>query len=513
MRAPGCGGVLLSVLFANLLSIPGVCRAEVVITDFRLTLTGDYSEGVGRIKAAARWQASQAAGVIYYGLVTEGRTIAISSRGRLSATGYAAYWNCSYEQFQVLKEDYFSQPHTFSLDAVGDYGVGTRCFSYVYEPADILRIENRVAGFSDMQRGLLEINHHPDANEGPDVYDVAHSTMHLPVVAAVTSIHADPDSGAIRELALDARPKKSPSEIDVELRLESDSGAAIHFAKETGNELFLSLPRQYRGYDFRPGPLTLQQYDPLDPAVQYPLYDVRKVVVGCEGLMWMPPLKGDYPSGVPYAHFTLSFTRKASGDLGNDGRFNLRDFAVLAKDWRSRSRPTIADVGGAHGFGVPDGNVDGRDLAMFCGKWAGDSDGFESGGFDRLGWFGEGDTYWRVTSDERHSGAFCAQAGRIADSERSRLTIMIECRTGEVRFWRKVSSEARGDFLRFRAGSVVLGEWSGELDWEQVSFPVQAGKRTFSWEYSKNDGGWMGQDTAWIDLVSFPTGELQSGRM
>lgn len=90
---------------------------------------------------------------------------------------------------------------------------------------------------------------------------------------------------------------------------------------------------------------------------------------------------------------------------------------------------------------------------------------------------------------------------------------MIECRTGEVRFWRKVSSEARGDFLRFRVGSVVLGEWSGELDWEQVSFPVQAGKRTFSWEYSKNDGGWMGQDTAWIDLVSFPTGELQSGRM
>lgn len=513
MRGLRRGTVLLGALFAGLLSCAGVCPAQdVVITDFRLSLTAQHSGDIGTIKAAARWKVSQG-WAIYYALVYEGRIIAASSKGRMSATGYAEYWGCSYEEFQVLKEDFFCKPHTFKLEAVGNYGIGTTCYSYTYEPADILRIENRVAGFSDMQKGVLEIDHHPDANEGPDAYDAAHYTSHLPIVSAVTSLQPDPNTGQIRRLDLDARPKESLSDFDIELSLESDTKAPVRFNKETANELCLSLPRQSNGYDFRPHALTLQQYDPADPSVQYPLYDVRRVIASCDGLMWLPPLKGSYESGVPYAHFTLSFTRRASGDLRKDGLLNLRDFAVLARDWGCTATPTIADMGGSHGLGVPDGNVNGLDLMLLARRWVGDSDSFESGGFASLGWYGEGDVYWNVSPTQSRSGAFCAQAGRIADNQRSRLAITIECKAGRIRFWRKVSSQPKGDCLRFRSGNTVLGEWSGELDWEQVSFPVQAGRRTFSWEYSKDSGGWMGSDTAWIDLVSFPTGDLESAGM
>ncbi len=505
-----CRAVLFGLLLAGLLSIPGVCRAQnSVVADFRVTLTAEYVNDSGRIKATARWRVEEGWPLLFE-LGYDGRTIALGKKGKTSATGYAEFWSCLYEEFSALKEAYFAQPHTFTLKAVGNMGDATTCATYVYKPADILRIENRVAGYSDLQWGSIEIDHHPDANEGADIYDAAFDATCTPAMGAIASVQTDLDSGAIRRLALDARPKESLSDIDIELSLASDVGAAISFTKETGNELFLSLPRQNTGYDFRPNPLTLQQYDPLNPGVQYPLYDVRKVVAECDGLMWLPPLKGSYGSGVPYAHFRLSFTRKASGDLDNDGRLDLRDFAVLARNWRAENRPTIADLGGSHGLGVPDGSVDERDLMLFSRRWAGDSDGFESGGFNNLGWYGEGDAYWKITSVESQSGVYCAQAGKIQEGQRSRLAITIECQAGEVRFWRKVSSQLNCNFLRFRSGNSVLGEWSGELDWEQVSIPVPAGKRTLSWEYVKTFPGWMGSDTAWIDLVSFPTGELEA---
>jgi hypothetical protein len=318
----------------------------------------------------------------------------------------------------------------------------------------------------------------------------------------------DSANGVVRRLAVDARAKESVSEFDIELSLESDNGAPVRFDRETTNELWLSLPRQ--GYNFSPGALTLQQYDPVDPGVNYPLYAVRKIVADYGGVIPLPPLKGSYGSGVPYAHLRLSFTRKPSGDLDDDGRLDLRDFSVLARDWRAANRPTIADLGGSHGLGVPDGSVDELDLMLFSRRWAGDSDGFESGGFDNLGWYGEGDAYWKITSVESQNGLYCAQAGKIQEGQRSRLAITIECKAGEVRFWRKVSSQPNYNFLRFRSGNAVLGEWSGELDWELVSIPIQAGKRTLSWEYVKTFPGWMGSDTAWIDLVTLPTGELDA---
>ena len=84
------------------------------------------------------------------------------------------------------------------------------------------------------------------------------------------------------------------------------------------------------------------------------------------------------------------------------------------------------------------------------------------------------------------------------------MIITLECTDGSISFWRRVSSETGFDVLRFSIDNKPVAQWSGELPWEEVSFPVKAGQRTFMWEYVKDDSGASGQDTAWIDNIRFP---------
>lgn len=505
------GAVLFGALLASLLSIPDVCTAQnVIVTDFHVTLTAGHVDNTGWIKAAARWTIEEGSALGYY-LDYEGRTIATDFHRKRSATGYAEYWHCSYDEFKTLRDDFFSEPHTFTLEAVGNMGDTTACASYTYEPADILQIENCVAVFTDIQRCGVEISHFQDGEEGLDSCDVVSgSGTHLPGFARVVSVLVDPNTGDEYRLASDSRPEDSVSSVDLQLILETPDGTPISFASATGNELLLSLPRQSRGHDFRPNPLTLQQYDPLDPSIQYPVYDVRKVVANHGGVIHLLPLKGAVKSGVPYAYFRLSFTDASGADLNGDGILNLRDFAVLGQAWRSESAATIADMAGSEGSGMPDGEVDARDLMAFSRKWSGEFESFESGRSANLGWLDAGDDYWTIDSSQGCWGDCCARAGDIEDQQRSQLMVAVNCCEGDVSFWYRVSSEKNRDCLRFRSGNTVLGEWSGELDWQKASFSVEAGKRTFSWEYVKDSSGSVGDDTAWIDLVSFPTGDFES---
>ncbi|MHC4540883.1 MAG: DUF4397 domain-containing protein, partial [Planctomycetota bacterium] len=75
---------------------------------------------------------------------------------------------------------------------------------------------------------------------------------------------------------------------------------------------------------------------------------------------------------------------------------------------------------------------------------------------------------------------------------------------GEISFYRKVSSEASFDYLRFYIDGEEQDRWSGEEDWTEVSFPVTEGRRTFRWEYSKDGSASDADDTAWIDDIVFP---------
>ena len=61
--------------------------------------------------------------------------------------------------------------------------------------------------------------------------------------------------------------------------------------------------------------------------------------------------------------------------------------------------------------------------------------------------------------------------------------------------------------MRFYIDGWMKNEWSGELDWEQVSYPVTAGTHTLMWIYSKSGSGVGGDDAIWIDDIEFPIGE------
>jgi len=129
---------------------------------------------------------------------------------------------------------------------------------------------------------------------------------------------------------------------------------------------------------------------------------------------------------------------------------------------------------------------------------------FETGDFSSVSWEFSGYANWFVTSEERNSGTYSARAGSIEDDERSTLKVELDCTSGEISFYCKVSSESGFDCLYFYIDGVKQGKWSGEQDWVQVSFQVTTGTRTFEWTYTKDGSESGGDDTAWIDDIIFP---------
>ncbi len=129
---------------------------------------------------------------------------------------------------------------------------------------------------------------------------------------------------------------------------------------------------------------------------------------------------------------------------------------------------------------------------------------FESGDLGGFAWTSQGNEPWIVVAGAGRQGTYGVKAGAIKDSQTSTLEITITCDTGWIRFWRKLSSEKLWDKLQFFIDGTKKGEWSGELDWEQVSFPVDAGARRFTWTYRKDDSSAEGADTAWLDDIEFP---------
>ncbi|MHC4808221.1 MAG: carbohydrate binding domain-containing protein, partial [Planctomycetota bacterium] len=74
---------------------------------------------------------------------------------------------------------------------------------------------------------------------------------------------------------------------------------------------------------------------------------------------------------------------------------------------------------------------------------------FEKGNFSSFDWEFSGDANWLITSDQSNSGTYCARAGSIQDGESSTLRLELDCVSGNISFYCKVSSESAFDFLRF----------------------------------------------------------------
>ena len=138
------------------------------------------------------------------------------------------------------------------------------------------------------------------------------------------------------------------------------------------------------------------------------------------------------------------------------------------------------------------------------------SEGFETGDFSAFDWHqGSIVTAWEIVSENPYEGQYCAKSSAIDHSETSVLSINLEIAVdGEVSFYYKVSSENNWDWFEFKVDGAKKGEWSGEVGWTPVSFPLTPGSHTLEWSYNKDGSVSSGSDCAWIDNVVFPAAQV-----
>lgn len=140
-------------------------------------------------------------------------------------------------------------------------------------------------------------------------------------------------------------------------------------------------------------------------------------------------------------------------------------------------------------------------------EWIGDD--FETGNFNRFPWEMSGNTSWVIDTATVQEGANSARSGDINDSQTSTMSLTLDILAqGDLKFWYKVSSESNYDYLRFLVDGVVVGEWSGEVDWTEFVHTLNAGTRTLSFTYSKDGSVSTASDCGWIDYMELPAVDL-----
>lgn len=130
---------------------------------------------------------------------------------------------------------------------------------------------------------------------------------------------------------------------------------------------------------------------------------------------------------------------------------------------------------------------------------------FETGDFSQYEWQFAGNANWTVVSSGAFEGSYCAKSGAIGNNATTEMKLTIEVAANDsIAFYRKVSSEASYDFLQFYIDNNLKQEWSGEVAWGRVAFPVTAGEHTFRWVYMKDVYVVSGSDCAWVDFIELP---------
>lgn len=154
---------------------------------------------------------------------------------------------------------------------------------------------------------------------------------------------------------------------------------------------------------------------------------------------------------------------------------------------------------------------------------------FETGDLTQLSWLTNGDGQWSVTATQPHLGTYAAQAPALLDSESSYLETEQYCKEGAVSFWYALETEENSDFLSFYIDGQLRGTWSGAIPYTSnsgtglftagsgasaytassaaVPYTVATGWHTFRWVLEKDEAGFSGADTAWIDDIVLPAAD------
>lgn len=140
-----------------------------------------------------------------------------------------------------------------------------------------------------------------------------------------------------------------------------------------------------------------------------------------------------------------------------------------------------------------------RKLGLIFEDW-------ESADFSKFSWKQGGDNAWKIDSVYAVEGKYAVRSGTILKNQTTSFSLVSRALTYDsVAFLRKVSSEARFDFLNFYIDDQKVGLWSGEKDWERVVFPVVPGNHVFRWEYTKDPDIVSGLDAAFVDFIELPS--------
>jgi hypothetical protein len=136
---------------------------------------------------------------------------------------------------------------------------------------------------------------------------------------------------------------------------------------------------------------------------------------------------------------------------------------------------------------------------------------YETGNFTQYSWVNDIDYPWNIDNINVYEGNNSTRSGdALPDNEVSHLKINVDVTaSGDISFFKFVSSEQDYDYLQFYIDGNKQGEWSGlDNSWSFVSFPVTVGNHDFEWEYDKDGGVSDGQDCAWLDYIVFPPIDL-----
>ena len=129
---------------------------------------------------------------------------------------------------------------------------------------------------------------------------------------------------------------------------------------------------------------------------------------------------------------------------------------------------------------------------------------WETGSLELFDWTFSG-SEWSVTDEDPYEGQYCSKSATIDHNSQTSLILDCDVETdGFISFYKKVSSEANYDFLRFYIDGTLQDQWSGEVEWSKEEYEVMAGAHTFKWEYMKDSGVANGSDAAWVDFIVMP---------
>ncbi len=122
-------------------------------------------------------------------------------------------------------------------------------------------------------------------------------------------------------------------------------------------------------------------------------------------------------------------------------------------------------------------------------------------------WNTSGNAQWFGQTQVYLYGGDAARSGTISHNQQSTLSTSITG-PGMLSFYWKVSCQWYWDYVAFYVDGEQIESINGEVDWQQVIFPIQPGNHTVTWTYKKDNAFSDHDDCAWLDKVEFAPGQV-----